>query len=270
MFAPATLLVAILLAAPPQTAAADTVVQRFSSPPGFARVTLDAGGFGAFLRALPLKRPGAAVHLYDGRRKEDQSVHLAVFDIDVGAGDLQQCADAVMRLRAEYLLASGRGDQICFRFTSGDPAWWHRWREGYRPVVRGDVVSWKKTARGDASYPSFRRYLRSVFTYAGTASLQAELRPVTDPRAVMPGDVFIRGGFPGHAVLVVDVAANPAGARRILLAQSYLPAQEIHLLKNPRSPSAWYEARRGGPLVTPEWRFDYADLRRFGDIGCAP
>lgn len=35
--------------------------------------------------------------LYNGSQKPNQSVHYAVFDIDVGKEDLQQCADAVMR-----------------------------------------------------------------------------------------------------------------------------------------------------------------------------
>ena len=109
-----------------------------------------------------------------------------------------------------------------------------------------------------------RQYLNAVFTYAGSASLARELTAIADPSRVRPGDVFIRGGFPGHAVLVADVAENTAGERVFLLVQSYMPAQDIHVLTNPGAPgSAWYPARKNGSLETPEWTFSYTELRRF-------
>ena len=52
------------------------------------------------------------------------------------------------------------------------------------------------------------------------------------------GDVFIKGGFPGHAVVVLDMAENDrTGQRVFLLAQSYMPAQDIHIMKNPTNAS---------------------------------
>ena len=57
------------------------------------------------------------------------------------------------------------------------------------------------------------------------------------------GDVFIIGGSPGHAVIVVDMAVNPETHEKVfLLAQSYMPAQQIQLLKNNNDPdlSPWY------------------------------
>ena len=56
--------------------------------------------------------------------------------------------------------------------------------------------------------------------------------------------------------MVVDVAAKASGERIFLLAQSFMPTQEIHVLKNPRSEiSPWYPAKVNGPLATPEWDF---------------
>lgn len=189
--------------------------------------------------------------------------------IDVGARDLQQCADAIIRLRAEYLFSCGADESIAFHFTSGDLAEWTRWRSGERPIVEASGVSWVDSARPDAGYGSFRDYLETIFTYAGTASLSGELEEVADPSSVRIGDVFIEGGFPGHALLVVDVAADAAGRRVFLLAQSYMPAQEIHVLRNPRSDgSPWYPAAREGPLVTPEWMTRYESLRRFPAVSC--
>ena len=48
------------------------------------------------------------------------------------------------------------------------------------------------------------------------------------------GDVLIQGGSPGHAVIVVDMAENPAtGEKLYLLAQSYMPAQDIQSAGEP-------------------------------------
>ncbi len=130
--------------------------------------------------------------------------------------------------------------------------------------MSGNEVSWSLQADPDSSYSSFRDYLSCVFTYAGSYSLARELEVVTEPEAVLPGDVFIQGGFPGHAVLVADVAENTLGRRVFLLVQSYMPAQDVHVLHNPESGgSPWFPALGQGRLVTPEWTFSYTDLRRF-------
>lgn len=130
-------------------------------------------------------------------------------------------------------------------------------------------VTWNKTAAPDSGYQNFRKYLDTVFMYAGSASIQKELERVHDPGKLEIGDVFIKGGFPGHAVLVVDVVERTDGAQMFLLVQSYMPAQEIHVLRNPASSgSPWYPAAKVGPLVTPEWTFEYTDLRRFPERDC--
>jgi hypothetical protein len=203
------------------------------------------------------------VRFYDGRLKPDQDVHVAVVDIDVGDSDLQQCADAIIRLRAEFLFSGPCKDDIQFNFTSGDPARWAEWRDGVRPFVTGNRVSWRQSATVDDSYSNFREYLEEVFMYAGSASLEQELLPTADPSRPSVGDVFIEGGFPGHAVLVIDVAENTAGDRVFLLAQSYMPAQDIHVLKSYEDISPWYRAQADGVLRTPEWDFYYRDLKRF-------
>lgn len=82
--------------------------------------------------------------------------------------------------------------------------------------------------------------------------------------------MVIQGGFPGHAVLVADVAENERGERAFLLLQSYMPAQQIHVLQgpNPAQPP-WYPSRSAGELETPEWSFEYRDLYRFpGPVDC--
>ena len=69
--------------------------------------------------------------------------------------------------------------------------------------------------------------------YAGTASLSKELRTVPYT-SLQAGDVFIKGGSPGHVVIVVDVAIHPKTKKKVfLLAQSYMPAQQKHILGIP-------------------------------------
>jgi hypothetical protein len=223
----------------------ETLVQRIPPPPGFTRPAVATESWAAWLRGLPLKPANAPVLTYTGARKWRQDVHVAVVDIDVGKRDLQQCADAIMRLRGEWLFAAGRKRDIRFNDT-----------EGKRLSF---------SARSDSGYASFRKYMDYVFAYAGTYSLEHELKPA--PLADMQiGDVFIKGGFPGHAVLIADMVENAqTGERRFLLVQSYMPAQEMHVLKNPATTdgSPWYPAAFDGPLVTPEWTFPEGALHRW-------
>jgi len=243
----------------------ETLQQRFSPPAGFERQSATEGSFGEWLRGLPLKSRDAKVHLFDGRPKSSQRHHAAVLDIDCGSKDLQQCADAVIRLNAEYLFAAGQQDSIHYSFTSGDRCSWSDWRQGIRPIVEGNDVHFAKIASQDSSHQSFRRYLSTLFMYAGTISLQRELSPVK-PGDIRAGDVFVQGGSPGHAVIVVDVARNSnTNEIAFLLAQSYMPAQDIHVLRNHTNPemSPWYQLNDTDKLQTPEWTFNWTDLRRF-------
>jgi hypothetical protein len=248
--------------------AAQTIQSLVAPPPGYERIPVGPASFGAWLRGLPVRAGRPAVLLYNGRRKADQSAHYAVLDIDVGEKDLQQCADAVIRLRAEYLFPGPCSDRIQFNFTSGDTARWKDWRDGMRPIVSGNRVAWSRTAEFDDGYSNFRDYLDTVFMYAGSASLEREMDPVADAKNLLGGDVFIEGGFPGHAVLVIDVAENEAGDRVFLLAQSYMPAQDIHILTSFEDIDPWYRAHSEGVLRTPEWDFDYENLRRFPRASC--
>jgi hypothetical protein len=77
--------------------------------------------------------------------------------------------------------------------------------------------------------------------YAGTLSLSKSMHTKSIEDMAI-GDVFIKGGSPGHAVLIVDLAENEKGEKVFLLAQSYMPAQETQILKNNNDPdlSPWY------------------------------
>jgi len=243
----------------------NTIIERFQSPKGYFRPALSTNTFGGWLEKLPLQPAGTKVHLFNNELKHNQSIHAAIVNMDVGTADLQQCADAVMRLRAEYLFQRKLYDSIVFTFTNGSKAYYSKWKAGYRAQVSGNIVSWVKKAQPDTSYASFRQYLNTVFMYCGTYSLSKELKAKAF-KDIAGGDVLITGGFPGHAMLVVDVAINPATKQKMfMLAQSYMPAQEIHIVKNLNNMaiSPWYEIPQNGVIETPEWTFSTENLKGF-------
>jgi hypothetical protein len=243
-----------------------SVCERISVPAGFKRTVVAKGSFSDWLRYLPLKPGKSEVHLYNGKLKGNQNAHFAVLNIDVGSTDIQQCADAVMRLRAEYLYSIKDYDRLHFNFTSGHSIGFKKWSQGFRTVIKGNNVTWSKNAAVSDAYPVFRSYCNTIFNYAGTSSLSKELKAVKDINDMKIGDVFIVGGFPGHAVLVVDMCENiKTGEKLFMIQQSYMPAQEMHILKNKNSASysPWYSLNFGYELETPEWTFRKDQLMRF-------
>lgn len=243
-----------------------TVETRILPPTGFAREKCEANSFTYYLRNLPLKKHGSKVMLFNGTEKSYQAGACAVVNMEIGTTDLQQCADAVMRIRAEYLWKQKRYSEIHFRFTNGFVADYMKWAEGERIFVKGSNTTWQKTAQKDYSYKIFREYLDKVFMYAGTASLSKELIPVQISR-IQPGDIFIHGGHPEHAMIVVDVAKNPKTKKiAFICAQSFIPAQEIEIVKNlnDETNSPWYIVNPSDVTVKfPQWTFTTSELKRF-------
>jgi len=241
---------------------------RIAPPSGYERISLPTNSFGDWLRHLPLAPINSPVKYHDGQLKNQQHLHQAVISIDVGKRDLQQCADAVMRMRAEYLYSQTNYDAIGFKFTNGDPAPFQQWKSGKRISIQNNRLVWVTDGSCNSSHASFRKYMDQIFTYAGTASLSKELTAVKLPD-MQVGDVFIKGGFPGHAVLVVDMAVHPeTGKKLFMVAQSYMPAQSIHVLKNFNQPElgSWYsieDCLSNGEVSTPQWLFELDQLKRF-------
>ncbi len=211
-------------------------------PQGFERTLSVEHSFAGFLRDIELKKD-KSVYLFNRQPKLNQLAQFAVLNISIGDKNLQQCADAVMRLRAEFLYEQKEFEQIIFydnentvyRFSS--------------PYTRNN----------------FSTYLNRVFGMCGSASLSKQLKLVVDFSTIQPGDVLIRGGFPGHAVIVMDVAVNAAGEKIYLLAQSYMPAQNIHVLNNQmnKNLSPWYEVNDNDLIQTPEYSFYKNELKRW-------
>lgn len=242
-----------------------TIEDRFNPPIGYKRNAISDNSFQQYLRRLPLKPINSKVTYFDGRLKNNNGVYEAVVDLEIGKKDLHQCADAIIRLRAEYLWNKKEYDSIHFNFTNGFRVDYKEWMNGKRINVNGNSTSWTQREDASNSYESFWRYLETIFTYSGTLSLSNELISI-NTNDLQIGDIFIQGGSPGHAIIVVDKAINYyTGEIIFLLAQSFMPAQEIQILINPnnKSISPWYSYDFGDKLQTPEWTFNRNDLKRF-------
>jgi hypothetical protein len=219
-------------------------------PEGFTREKSDSLSFESFLRELPLDTIDNTIYAYNGNIISTGGYHYAVLKLDIGKQDLQQCADAVMRLRAEYLYKQKQYNHIHFNFLSDRKP---RYYTEY--------------CKKDFSYKKFRKYLDYIFSFANSSSLCDELQKVNDFGEMKIGDVFIQKGNPiGHAVIIVDMAKNIKTQTKIfLLAQSYMPAQSIHILSNldNKNLDPWYPLDFEDPLNLPVWTFKKDDLRRF-------
>lgn len=241
-----------------------TLEERFHTPAGYQRLEKPVGSLQGYLRKYEMKPDKSPVLLYDGGEKRNQEAHAAVFSMPLVKGDLQQCADSVIRMYGEYLWSAGAHDSIAFHLTNGFLMDYSSWKDGKRLNVEGNKVSWEKRETFDDSYESFLKYLRQVMIYAGTISLDSECSSV-DLNQILSGDLLIRGGSPGHCVMVVDVAEDASGNRSFLLAQGYMPAQEFQVLKNPlHKDDPWYYVSEiQDSIVTPEYKFNVGDLKRW-------
>jgi len=242
-----------------------TIKNRFRLPKDFERIASPKNSFAAYLQNLPLKPDGSKVSYYNGRLKMATDVYLGVVDMDIGNRDLQQCADAIMRLRGEYLWQQKAYEDIHFDFTNGVQVDYSQWMKGNRMRIKGNQTTWYKYKVPSNTYKDFRKYMNLIFAYAGTLSLSKELPNVAFEKMQI-GDIFIQGGSPGHAVIIVDMAQHTeTGEKLFLLAQSYMPAQDIQILQNPMNEglNPWYSTQFSGSLVTPEWTFEQEDLKRF-------
>ena len=92
----------------------DSIQSRVLVPEGYKRVTYAKHSFEEYLRKYPLKPYGSKIINYDDSEYFAQDWHEAILEIPVPKNGLQQCADALMRIRSEYLWRQNRKDEIGF------------------------------------------------------------------------------------------------------------------------------------------------------------
>ncbi len=224
-------------------------ISEIDLPKGFIRENIDTSSFAFYLRNLPLDTVDNTIYSYNGSIISKGGYHHSVINIDIGKRDLQQCADAIMRLRAEYLYQTKQYSKIHFNFLSdGKPRYYNNY------------------CKKDRSYKKFRKYLDYIFSYANSSSLRNEMEPVSNNDELQIGDCFVQKGNPiGHAVIIVDIANHKQTSEKIfLVAQSYMPAQSIHILSNLNNSklTPWYSSKFD-VLKLPGWTFYKKDLRHF-------
>jgi hypothetical protein len=239
-----------------------TLEQRFAPPPGFHRVDVEPGSFGAWLRHVPLAARDSPVRAYDGRLllPADHPNLAAVTTLDIGKRDLQQCADAIMRLHAEWLWHGKRAQEASYPSGAG-PIPWTRYLGGQYPRTVGNTFEWRSGRPRTNSHKTYRAYNDVVASWANTVSLA---RSANKPsrQEVRPGDFFVLPGGPGHAVLILDLARSAEGRLVALMGQSFMPAQNFQVLR-PSSRRTWFAVDPEGGVETPFWKpFPWSALRR--------
>lgn len=230
------------------TGAAETVREAFPPPAGFTRV--EAGPWGASMGQLTLAPADEPVRTHDGRVVPHRA---RVIQLPLTRGDLQQCADSLIRVRATWL--RDQGHDVAFHATSGDLIPHARFAGGETPYAKGNGLAWRPGSSG-----RWEDYLRLVFMWAGTASLEV-YDTVPAGRAPVPGDLLLEGGFPGHTVILLDVATR-GDEVRVLVGEGFMPAQSFHVELGPDQ--GWFAWTPQG-LALPHWDFDPEHHRRFRD-----
>ncbi len=242
----------------------DSIATRVLVPDGYKRIQYKPGSFQEYLRHYKLKPYGSKIINYDNSEYFAQHWHEAILEVHVPSNGLQQCADALMRIRSEYLWDQNKKDEIGFNFTSGHYCSWEAYATGFRPKISGNKVTFLKTATSNHTKANFYKYLNLIYMYAGTLSMYHELQKIS-VSDIQIGDMLVKPGSPGHIEIIVDAIINDKGDRMYLLAQGNTPAQSVCLLKNfeDTTISPWYTFDKNQPVDTPSYYFDEARFIRF-------
>ncbi|ADX68597.1 DUF4846 domain-containing protein [Weeksella virosa] len=225
---------------------AGVLYKRIETPNGYVRV-IDEHEFSNFLRNLTIKPHGTNVKNFDGSIKENTNLYSAVLNLPISNKNKQVYSNAVFRLRNEYFYQTKKYNRIRFdREEKSIP----------------NFISYSNTK----DYSVFLSYLDYAYDNLSPSSLSNYTSSVA-LKDIHIGDIFYQNsGTKSHAVMVLDMAENMKGERVVLLAQSYYPSQEIHIINNTENPdiSPWFEIKKG-VILTPEWRFMSTDLVRFDE-----
>ena len=242
----------------------NTISTRILVPEGYVRLQTSENSFQHYLQHYTLKVYGSKIYTYTGEEFWAQDWHQGILDLDVPSNGLQQCADALIRMRSEFLWQQNRPSEIGFEFTSGHYCSWLDYAKGYRPNIKGNKVSFHKTKPENHSESNFYNYLNLIFNYSGTLSLYNELEKIPLSEVTI-GDMLVDPGTPGHINIIVDQAVDGKGNKIFAMVQGYTPAQSVCLLKNTveSSISPWYRFSEKQPVATPGYYFEEPIFIRF-------
>jgi len=249
-----------------------TIRDNVNIPKGWERVVQNS--FHSWVLVQPLSED--LVKTYTGQTVYGvNTIYKVKFDYDIGDQDLHQCADASIYLNALHKYDNEDYDKIIYHFTDGQEYSYLQYLAGYRP--KNKLVDGRSTTHliythnlRKPSYRNFRMYLDIIWSYAGSWSLDKYDTYHIKPGFAMPGDIFVKGGFPGHVITIIDVIENiETGKRKYMLAESYMPAQEQYIVVNTEEHGVnpqldlWFDIEEDKMLSTNRWSFKPKQLKRY-------
>ncbi len=240
------------------------LAERLATPPGFSRIAVPKGSFAEWLRHMPVLAEGSPVKTARGRivLAGDHPNLAAVIVLQPHRRGLLNSANMMIRLKAEHAWSAGDVERLGFHFTSGQTLRWRSWTRGLRPLRDAAGVRFIRTEAAGDGREQFCRYLETLFGHTSNTSLLDDTRPAMD-RTLAVGDIFLRPGRDGHAVMILDVATDSRGGVRVLLGQGGSPVRTFHVLRSDGG-SAWFPISRSqGLVLAGEAEFTMNDLRHW-------
>ena len=238
-------------------------------PQDFIRPPFPATSLQSYLQTLPVKSYNSKVIKYDGYEKHF-NCYAAVLQTDLEiTEDLIHGEHIIQYLRAQFLYKSEKYDMINYSYDDNRSLSFDQWGAGARFVWQDTIYVLDTIAAENYSYESFQKYMNTIFQNSSTNSIAMDTRNI-DYSELSIGDVLVQPKDfrnRGHAVFVVDMAVHPStGEKLVLLAQGYMPSQDLHILKNTLEPeiSPWYRVNDESPyFATAQWTFRQKHARRF-------
>ena len=226
---------------------ARTLCGAFPSPPGFERVKAADGSFADWLRHLPLRPIGTQPKTYLGETTVWKASEVAaVIDLDL-IGKIQDCATSAVRLWVEYLVNHGKEKTLSVTMNQRKVLSWAGFMRGCLPSYNGETRKLSVTcghrrpsvSTAQARAASIRKYVRHAMRWTNSSTLARHLRRATKAETG-PGTVILQPGSSGgvgHASIIVDKAVNTDGDRLYLVANGFLPAQDMLIVAPGQSPA---------------------------------
>lgn len=223
-----------------------TIGTRFNPPAGYKRVQVSNDSFGKYLRDFKLREYTTKPLAYDTAAKtlanNDSAPAVSVLDMDlINKSNLQEAANSVIRLYAEFLYKQGRFDDIAFNLLT-TPAFrldFRTWSEGGRLIEEGNSITWCKE-HGEhckhrdvdtgTEYGVFKYYMQNVMLHSNISSLPSNMKSVS-MNEVTVGDIIVYADSKIPDI-IVDMAENADGSKLLLIARGGNPASEIFIVRN--------------------------------------